>query len=191
MFGRHKLIEIALKKKLWDTPGEAIAVITEGIERVKKGVSGKGGSEILITQYSEFVGAFRPGQQKLLYSVPSVLIDTGELKPKRQTAQFFEYCKILSGESGTKNERILLLKEILQDSLAQLLKEISNIEPYKRGVLLAKLLEYSESLKVEDAQAGGQWEAIIPFILSEDADMVDGTIPLAPGKKIVQKRIPL
>lgn len=191
MNGRQKIIELALKKRLWDEPQAAIDAIFVALERVKTIVSGKQEPEQALCEYSKFVGEFEPAQQKLLYRVPTLLVESGDIKPKRQMAQFLEFCKILSGEFETKNEKILSLRETLQDSLAQLLKEISFIEPYKRGVLLTKLLEYSESIKVEEVQVGSGWEAIIPFILSEDADMVDGTIPLAPGKKVVQKRIPL
>lgn len=53
--------------------------------------------------------------------------------------------------------------------------------------LLNRLPEFAEEQEAQE----NAWVAIIPFILSEDADMVDGTIPLAPGKKIVKREIPL
>jgi hypothetical protein len=54
-------------------------------------------------------------------------------------------------------------------------------------ILFNRLPEFAEEVEKEESS----WVAVLPFILSEDADMVDGTIPLAEGKKIVKIEVPI
>ena len=183
----ENLFKVTIQQNLFPSGKEALDAINGAIEIAAKLLKRRkaGVSEYL--EYEEYLISknYQPPEKQFLFSVPVEL-----LAPDANT--FTELCLQAHKPAAASLDALRQAKATTAQMLAELPRQLQGIAQLdKRALALMKLHEVLGNVPDKEQEQVNQWHAIIPFILSEEADMVDGTIPLAPGKKIIQKKIPL
>jgi hypothetical protein len=185
----YTLLETAIRQKLFVSTKDAITAITGAIKISKKLLKRRNPGIKEFIEYEAYLieKNYRPDEMRFLYSIPCEL-----LKLESGSNPFKKLCCEASRPATFTLDDLRRFKAKVLEMLPSLLEQIDGIQqPDKKASILLKLYKALEKVpdKVETQESS--WVAVLPFILSEDADMVDGTIPLAEGKKIVKIEVPL